>query len=225
MKHRALSGTIVMSVGLVCGLFAACAGETIPDVDDELRSGVEAAYSRGEVGGAGGNGPVGSNDDADDDDEGRASAGRGGSATASTGGAAGAGDDDNSGGAAGSAIAAAGAAGAAGSGSVVGGGGDAPACDGFPIIQENCGTGSCHGQGSNLGTFAESEEDFLAIVGEEGVVCAGRGALVDPADPENSVLVLKLTDDPPCGQPMPAGSTRLDPADIECITSWIGSLE
>jgi len=228
MKHRTLSTTIVLSVGLVCGLFAACAGETIPDVDDELITSVEAVYASDDVGGgAGGNGQVGSDDDDDDDD--RGNGGRGGSATASAAGAAGAGDD-NAGGAAGSAVAAAGAAGAAGAGGdgpVVGGAGGgavAAACDGFPIIQENCGTGSCHGTGSNLGTFAASEDEFLAIIGEEGTICAGRGPLVDPADPEGSILIQKLGDDPPCGQPMPAGVDRLSPEDIECLTSYIGGL-
>ena len=190
MKHRALSGSIVLSVGLVCGLFAACAGETIPDVDDELITSVEAVYA----GGAGGNGQGGSDDDDDDD---RGNGGRGGSAAASAAGAAGAGDDDNSGGAAGSAVAsagAAGAAGAAGDGPVLGGGSGgsgavATPCDGFPIIQQNCGTGSCHGTGSNLGTFAASEDELIAIIGEEGTICAGRGPLVDPADPDGCVLI------------------------------------
>lgn len=219
MKHRALSGSIVLSVGLVCGLFAACAGETIPDVDDELITSVEAVYATDSQGGTGGN----RSDDDDDDD--RGNGGRGGSAVASAAGAAGAGDDDSSGGAAGSAMAAAGAAGAAGDGPVLGGGGAvAAACDGFPIIQQNCGTGSCHGSGSNLGTFAASEDEFIAVIGEEGTICAGQGPLVDPADPEGSVVILKLGDDPPCGQPMPAGVDRLSPDDIECLTSYIGSL-
>lgn len=220
MKHRALSGSIVLSVGLVCGLFAACAGETIPDVDDELITSVEAVYATDSQGGTGGN-----RSDDDDDDDDRGNGGRGGSAVASAAGAAGAGDDDSSGGAAGSAMAAAGAAGAAGDGPVLGGGGAvAAACDGFPIIQQNCGTGSCHGSGSNLGTFAASEDEFIAVIGEEGTICAGQGPLVDPADPEGSVVILKLGDDPPCGQPMPAGVDRLSPDDIECLTSYIGSL-
>ena len=220
MKHRAVSGA-VLSVGLACGLFAACAGETTPEVDDDLRGNLESVYSGEAPDGAGGRAPVGSVNDDDDDDDG-ASAGRGGSASASAAGAAGAGDDGNEGGAAGSAMAAAGAGGAVGAAGA--GGGSLAACDGFPIIQANCGGGSCHGQGSNLGTFAVSEEEFRSYIGEEGVVCAGSGVLVDPADPEGSVLVQKLSDEPPCGQPMPAGPDRLAPADIECIAAWMGSL-
>jgi len=224
MKHRALSGAIVVSVGLTCGMFAACAGETIPDIDGPLADSIEERYAVGASGavgaaGAGGRGQVAS--DADDDDGPVARAGRGGSASVAAAGAGGA-LDEGEGGAAGSAMVA--AAGAAGGG-VGGGGGSGVACDGFAIIQENCGGGSCHGQGSNLGTFAVSEDDLRSYIGEEGILCVGQGPLLDPADPEGSVLVQKLSDDPPCGQPMPAGVDQLDPEDIDCIVEYIGSLE
>src|SRR5262245_9721291 len=101
MKHRALSGAVVLSVGLGCGLFAACAGETIPNVDDELIDNIGTVYADATGGGTGGQtGTAGSG--------GAGRAGRGGTASANAG-AAGGGDD----GEAGSASAEAGAAGAA----------------------------------------------------------------------------------------------------------------
>lgn len=220
MKHRA-SGYAALSAGLLCGVFAACAGEEFPSINSRLADDIEAAYADGAVAQAGSAG-AGSNDDPG---EGGA-AGSGGSANASAG-AAGAGGD---GGAAGSMAAAAGAAGggaeagAAGSGPV-GGGSTGDVCDGFAILAANCSTGGCHGQGSNLGDFAASEEAALSYVGESGVICGGQGPIIDPENPADSVLILKLSDDPPCGQPMPQNGPLLSDDDVACLEEWIASLE
>ncbi len=221
MKHRAARG---LAVGCVLGsaAFAACAGSVTPPVDDDLADAIETTYNGGAgttgVGNAGSSATAGSG--------GRA--GAGGSST--SGGAAGAGDGDDGGaagssGAAGSGMAgAAGAAGGPGEGGAGAGGGDEPTCDGFAILAANCGSSGCHGDGSNLGTFAASEEDARDYIGQPGAVCSSQGSIIDTDDPASSLMVTKLSDDPPCAQPMPLGGQPLPQADIDCIEEWIGGL-
>jgi len=101
----------------------------------------------------------------------------------------------------------------------------APPCDGFAILAANCGTSGCHGEGSNLGTFAASESAARSYVGKSGAVCGGLGPILDPKDPPASILVQKLGDSPPCGQHMPLYGGLLPQADVACIEDWIGSLD
>lgn len=227
MKHRATSGTWALGVGVLCGVFAACAGERIPTISGQLADDVETAYAGGAIAGeAGAAGASGSDDDGDED-----TAGSGGSAAAASAGAGGVdGDDGDEGGAAGSSMASAGAAGDGGgaAGAAGGGGGDeepAPTCDGFAILAANCGTSGCHGDGSNLGIFAASEEDALTYIGQESALCPGQGTLIDVENPDDSLLIRKLSDDPPCGQPMPAGGQLLAEEDIQCLRDWMSNLE
>jgi hypothetical protein len=49
--------------------------------------------------------------------------------------------------------------------------------------------------------------------------CAGL-MIVDPGG-ENSLLVEKLGDAPPCGARMPFGETKLDAAEVECVRRWV----
>jgi hypothetical protein len=92
------------------------------------------------------------------------------------------------------------------------------------VLETNCSTSNCHGEGSNLGNFAESVEAAREYIGEEGAVCGGQGPLIDPENPEDSVLVLKLGEEAPCGQPMPLLRDPLSQSDIDCIVEWIGGL-
>jgi hypothetical protein len=189
MKHgRGLIWRNLAALGSVGATFAvACAGSDIPEVTNETRDELVAAYT---------------------------SRGRGGSG--------GAGGQSN-GGSSGSAGGAAGDGGASPGGAAGTGGGGA-VCNGFAVLEANCSTSNCHGAGSNLGNFAESEEAALSYVGEEGAICGGQGALLDPESPEDSVIVLKLADDAPCGQPMPLNADPLEQSDIDCLVEWIGSL-
>jgi hypothetical protein len=217
------SMTAFGTLGAVLSL--ACAGKDIPEVDPDLRSGLVDAFSRSPAASAGASGSSG--------------AGGGGSGGA-TGGVA-----SGNGGSAGSANTAGGSAGAAGSGMQASNGGSASgaagagmssagasgagpsdtgtACDGFAVLEANCSSGGCHGAGSNLGNFAESESIARTFIGREGAVCAGQGALIDTDDPAASVILLKVSDDAPCGQPMPLGGS-LDESDVACLEDWIGSL-
>lgn len=113
------------------------------------------------------------------------------------------------------------AAGAAGSG----GSGATGSCDGFAILAANCGTSGCHGEGSNLETFAASEASARTFIGKPGTLaCSGQGDVIDTDDPAESLMIRKLADDAPCGQPMPITGAPLSASEIACIETWIGGL-
>jgi hypothetical protein len=216
MKHRALTGLVASSVALLLTLGFACVDADIPNVSNDLRDTLAETF--GNAGapplGASGNGGSASTPNA----------GAGGD-----GGAAGDGNEpapanpDENGGAAGSGMA--GGAGADGEGAA-GGPPIASDCDGFGIIQQRCGLSGCHAPAdAPLGDFGSSEDAARAYIGEEGVTCAGEGALIDPDDPGASVLVAKIEGTASCGGQMPPGGTPLSDEDIACVVEWIGSLE
>ena len=60
-----------------------------------------------------------------------------------------------------------------------------------------------------------------------GVHCGKTGMkLVDSKNPEQSLIVLKLTTSPPCGSPMPLGSgpSGLKPEQLTCIHDYVVGL-
>jgi hypothetical protein len=213
MKHRALTDLMASSLGLLVVLDFACLDATnIPTISNDLRDALaETDWNAGA--------PV-------------ASGGQGGSAmtpSAGSGGSAGQDDepppdDEANGGAAGS-----GMAGISGGGG--GAGMDPPApvgegCDGFAILEQYCATSGCHGQpGAPLGDFASSEEAARAFVGEEGsLACAGQGTIIDTDSPSDSLLVAKVSGDPPCGQAMPPTGEPLTDEEVACLEEWIAGL-
>jgi hypothetical protein len=138
------------------------------------------------------------------------------------------GNSGGNGGAGGSAQAEAGAAGDDGEpggrgGSTSTGGPDE--CDGFAVLEANCGTSGCHGENSPFSNFAESEEAALSFVGVSGESsCSAEGPLLDPNNPVTSIIMQKVTaTTPPCGERMPVVG-ELTPADIACLQEWIGGL-
>lgn len=211
LAHLSLSG--------VCA--AACSGSEYPAIDADFADSVAAAYA-----GASGLGVGGS--------AGGSAAGAGGSASSpsspdpSLGGSSGSSAVDANGGSAG--LGGSSSSAQAGSSSLptTGTGGSAPttaACDGFAVLAANCGTSGCHGEGSNLGTFAASESAARGYIGKGGAVtCAGQGPIIDPSDPASSMLVQKMGDDPPCGNYMPLAAARLSDAEIACIEDWMAHL-
>jgi hypothetical protein len=217
MKHRAPRGLMAWSLGLLAVVGFACldAGN-IPPISDDLRDALAATYGNGAAP------PV-------------ASAGTGGSAAAPIAGAggnagSGAGGEDEppaeqaSGGAAGSSM-----AGVAGSSADQGAAGSAPAsetCDGFAILAQYCATSGCHGQpGAPLGDFASGPDAARAFIGREGsLACTGQGVIIDSDEPSDSLLLAKISGDPPCGQAMPPTGEQLTDAQVACIQEWIGGL-
>jgi hypothetical protein len=213
MKHRVLNDLVASSLGLLVVLGFACLDATnIPTIDNDLRDALAATY--GNAGAA----PV-------------ASAGQGGSAmtpSAGAGGGSGAGQNND---APSSNPANGGAAGSGMAGIAGGDGMDPPTpvgqtCDGFAILEQYCATSGCHGQpGAPLGDFASSEEAARAFIDQDGsLACAGQGTIIDQDNPADSLLVTKVSGDPPCGQAMPPTGDPLTDDEVTCLEEWIAEL-
>jgi hypothetical protein len=88
------------------------------------------------------------------------------------------------------------------------------------LLPSSC--GSCHGASAPMGGL-----DLVSpgvggrLVGTPAQ--GGPGLLVDPLNPDGSVLVRKLTPAPPFGAQDPPGAP-LDPASIDCIRAWVRTL-
>jgi hypothetical protein len=213
MRQRALADLMASSVALVVVLGFACLDATnIPPVSNDLRDALAETY------GSAGAPAI-------------ASAGRGGSAMSPSAGAGG-GDDGSDDDEPANGDPANGGAAGTGMAPVAGSGGDegmeppAPVgetCNGFPILQQYCSTAGCHGQpDAPLGDFASSEEAARDFVGRPGsLACSGQGTVIDPDNPEDSLLVSKVAGDPPCGQPMPPTGDPLSEEEVTCLQEWI----
>jgi hypothetical protein len=89
------------------------------------------------------------------------------------------------------------------------------------LFMEKC-AGECHaGAEPEAGLDLVSPGAAERMVGATSVQesCAGL-MIVDPGG-ENSLLVEKLGDAPPCGARMPFGETKLDAAEVECVRRWV----
>ena len=89
----------------------------------------------------------------------------------------------------------------------------------------NCTLGLCHGEGARGGaldlTPRQEAFDHLVGVASGGVACAALGySLVEPGHPDESLLWLKLSADPPCGRPMPPDGP-LSEEQRDQIRRWI----
>lgn len=86
---------------------------------------------------------------------------------------------------------------------------------------EKC-AGDCHaGAEPEAGLDLVSPGAATRLVGAPSVQEACEGlVIVDPTG-ENSLLVDKLGDTPPCGARMPFGETKLDAAEVECVRRWV----
>ena len=65
---------------------------------------------------------------------------------------------------------------------------------------------------------------YAALVGQVSVsaFCMGR-PLVVPNQPEMSLMYLKLSPNPPCGNRMPLGGTPFTDVQLEMVRSWIAA--
>lgn len=185
-------------LGVALFIAAACAGTDTPprtrSLEAEVINRYEPTYAMGNAGGSSMAGASGG--------------GQGGSASAN----AGAGGSANAGGSSGGGSA---GAGMAGSGST------SNACDApGTVLVAKCGDVGCHGAGSGFGDFGASAAAAEALV-DEPAGCNDDLLYFDSASPEDSLVVTKLEDSPPCGSPMPLGDDPLSPAEIECILDWV----
>jgi hypothetical protein len=92
------------------------------------------------------------------------------------------------------------------------------------VFAKNCALAGCHTKGSkaqvDLGT--DGVGDRLVDQQSTSKTCGGRTFIA--TDGGDSLLVDKLSaDPPPCGSKMPIGS-KLSDADMKCLTDWVGSL-
>jgi hypothetical protein len=206
-------------LSMLCAALAACAGGETPTPSPELAADIAEAYAgEGEEASAidDGTGGAPSGDGVRSDEGGAAGTTGEASGRAAAGGAP-------TRGSGGEAAAAEGGAGATAAPSAAAGA--SSSCDGFAILAASCGTSGCHGKGSNLEEFATSEEEARAYIDRPGTLaCLGQGDVIDPDAPAASLMLKKLTDDPPCGQRMPLTGNPLSNTEIQCITDWIGGL-
>ncbi len=194
-------------MGVIFLIAAACAGGDTPPrtttLEAEIIERYDPGFATGNVGGSSAAGTGGG--------------GQGGSS--SSGGGAGGGSSGS-----GSVVAGAGGGSAgSGSGSAGSGSGGGDVCNApVEVFQPSCGAlgSACHGAGSGLGDFGDTEEAALALF-DEASNCGGL-PYFDSADPENSAVVVKLSDSPPCGSPMPIGPA-LSQDEIDCVVDWIAA--
>lgn len=82
-----------------------------------------------------------------------------------------------------------------------------------------CATASCHSAAARAGALdLESPNVAARLVGIAAT--GGPGLLIDPDNPDGSVLVRKLTPSPPFGRQDPPDAP-LDAATLDCIRQWV----
>lgn len=87
-----------------------------------------------------------------------------------------------------------------------------------------CGSAACHGSSdaapvaySDLG---HSTDDVTTrLVDMPGTGACASYKMIDAEHPEDSLMLTKLTDSPPCGQKMPFGG-MISAAERDCILAW-----
>ncbi|HWO12478.1 MAG TPA: hypothetical protein VNN80_23435 [Polyangiaceae bacterium] len=99
---------------------------------------------------------------------------------------------------------------------------DAPA----KVFAESCGNGSCHtNRGATIGDFAVGQAEAERYVGRSSVRNAECGLVIDPVEPQNSLILTKVNGEYPaelpCGGPMPVGSFLVTDEQIDCISDWV----
>lgn len=94
-------------------------------------------------------------------------------------------------------------------------------CDPVPaIFVPTCATASCHSARAQQGKLdLESPGLPHRLVGAQAA--GGPGLLIDPKNPDQSVLLTKLGDTPPFKFQMPLGRAPLGADDVACVQDWV----
>jgi hypothetical protein len=96
------------------------------------------------------------------------------------------------------------------------------------VLRPRCGE-SCHTPSDQV-NFELSQLDLsnqliaytAMFEGEaKGQECGGEGSLIVPFDPDASILLQKMERTSECGDPMPTGTSALDPSVTAVIRAWI----
>jgi hypothetical protein len=98
-----------------------------------------------------------------------------------------------------------------------------PACDFRGLVMNKCAGSSCHG-GPNASTGLDLTSPSLAsrVKGRKGTGACTDKLLVDPDNPQDSKLFLKVSSST-CGVKMPLGGS-LTASEQTCFLSWIEGL-
>lgn len=96
------------------------------------------------------------------------------------------------------------------------------------ILWERCALAGCHAPGESAAGL-ELLSDGLAdrLVGVDSTTCPGE-PLIDPDDPAGSFLLMRLSDDPRCGddeiERMPLTGVVLSDSEMRCVRDWVEQL-
>ncbi len=96
-------------------------------------------------------------------------------------------------------------------------GGCDPVTDIFP---PSCTVSACHSAQSQQGNL-DLESPGLPKRLVDKLAHGGPGYLIDSKNPGQSVLLLKVTDNPPFQFQMPLGAPPLSPDEIACLQKWV----
>jgi hypothetical protein len=96
-------------------------------------------------------------------------------------------------------------------------------CDFRALMQARCGNASCHG-GAMASTGLDLTSAGLAdrVRGQRANGACGQYLLIDVANPQQSALYLKVTNEA-CGVRMPVGGS-LSSSEQACVLQWIDRL-
>jgi hypothetical protein len=102
-----------------------------------------------------------------------------------------------------------------------------PACI-APLLAARCATNGCHdNKGSAANLDLASPGVSARLKGMDPTTtgpCAGKGKLIDPTAPDQSVVYTRVLTPPSCGTPMPPGAA-LAAADVDCFKQWVESVK
>lgn len=97
------------------------------------------------------------------------------------------------------------------------------ACDFRGLVQAKCGSSGCHGGPSaSTGLDLTSASLAMRVEGRKGPSACKDRLLIDPENPAQSALYLKVTGSS-CGSQMPLGGS-LSSSEKACFLSWIEGL-
>jgi hypothetical protein len=102
-----------------------------------------------------------------------------------------------------------------------------PACL-APLLAARCASNGCHddkGSAAHLDLASPGvSARLLGVDAASTGPCAGKGKLIDPAAPAQSLVYTHVLTPPSCGTPMPPGSA-LAPAEVDCFKQWVESVK
>lgn len=104
------------------------------------------------------------------------------------------------------------------------GGSSTPTCPDVPqVLKTSCGTAGCHGGAAPTSNLDLASADVGNRLKTQKATTGDP--MVDPANPENSVLYKKTLPKPPFGASMPLSGTPFDDSMRACLATWIGGLK